>query len=623
MIANPIIQRELVTLLRSGRSLAIQFLLVAGLTGIVWLMWPQDAKVNLDGRQAQQLFQTFAFGMLVGLVLLAPVFPATSIVRERHGRTLQLLLTSRLTPMSILVGKVSASISFVLLLLIISLPPAVAATYVMGGVDAKTQVLPAYGVLALVAVQYAILGLVVSSFARSTDGALRLTYGLILLFTVLVLIPFFLLSNSPWLSMIPLQGTIPWVVRLAVFCVAMALLIIRPQWLTGSGTFGPLTGRVKFTQGIMVVIMLFMATDVAWFRTLSPIPALLERMGQADVGLRGLKAQDQATWMFVINALALTVTLIICLAARLRPALMDVSRDSGQVTDEQSSGVQWFRRIMFLWFFDPQRRSGAIGDLTNPVMAKEFRSRSFGRSHWVMRMVSACLIISLGLALVAAATQGGMGSVGSKQWVSADFLGAVLVLFQMGLVILVAPALSTALISSELEAGSWQLLQMTRLRPMQIVAGKLLSALWSLVLLLVATIPGYAVLLLIREEYTTRVWQVLVVLALTSLFAVLLGAMCSSLFRRTTAATTAAYILIVALCVGTLLPWLGEGTLFGRDVVATALKVNPVAAALSIIQMPGLADYQLVPFIWQFLAGASLFCAIVLWIRTWQLTRPS
>jgi ABC-type transport system involved in multi-copper enzyme maturation permease subunit len=278
---------------------------------------------------------------------------------------------------------------------------------------------------------------------------------------------------------------------------------------------------------------------------------------------------------------------------------------------------------MFLWFFDPQRRSGAIGDLTNPVMAKEFRSRSFGRSHWVMRMVSACLIISLGLALIAAATQGGMGSVGSRQWVSADFLGAVLVLFQMGLVILVAPALSTALISSELEAGSWQLLQMTRLRPMQIVVGKLLSALWSLVLLLVATIPGYAVLLLIREEYTTRVWQVLVVLALTSLFAVLLGAMCSSLFRRTTAATTAAYVLIVALCVATLLPWLGEGTLFGRDVVATALKVNPVAAALSIIQMPGLADYQLVPFIWQFLAGASLFCAIVLWIRTWQLTRPS
>jgi uncharacterized membrane protein len=300
------------------------------------------------------------------------------------------------------------------------------------------------------------------------------------------------------------------------------------------------------------------------------------------------------------------------LSIRLRPTLLDESRSAGKVTDERSQRAQRVRRIMYLWFFDPHRRSSAIGNWTNPVMVKEFRSRAFGRSHWTMRLIATCLIVSL-LLTIATTT--------FSRSIDPQYMGGVLVLFQMGLIGLIAPALSTALISGELESRSWQLLQMTRLCPYQIVLGKLMSVGWTLALLLSATIPGYAVLLLIEQGYRDRVVGVLITLVLMAAFSVLLGAACSALLKKTTAATSAAYGLLVMLCVGTLLPWLAEGMLFSREIVEPVLRWNPVAAGLSIIRMPGLAEYQLVPFNWYMLGVGSVVAAIVLWWRTSQLTR--
>jgi ABC-type transport system involved in multi-copper enzyme maturation permease subunit len=232
-----------------------------------------------------------------------------------------------------------------------------------------------------------------------------------------------------------------------------------------------------------------------------------------------------------------------------------------------------------------------------------------------MRLVSLCLIVSLLLTL---ATTVRLGSNISMM----EYLGGVLVLFQMGLIVLVAPTLSSSLISGEVESGGWQLLAMTRVRAWQIVVGKLTSTIWTLLLLLVATVPGYVVLLLIDSGYTDRVIGVLISLGLTGAFSVLLSAACSSLAKRTTAATTAAYLLLVLLCVGTLLPWLGEGMLFNRAFVERVMVANPVAAALSLIRMPGFEGYHLVPLNWYLLAAGCIVCAAVLWIRTWWLTRP-
>ena len=108
----------------------------------------------------------------------------------------------------------------------------------------------------------------------------------------------------------------------------------------------------------------------------------------------------------------------------------------------------------------------------------------------------------------------------------------------------------------------------------------------------------------------------------TAVFAVLLSAAAGSLFRRTAQATTTAYALLAAVCGGTMLVWLGRDSPFGRDAVEAVLTVNPLAAGLSIIEMPGFKEYDLALANWRFMAAASAVLAGVLLMQTRRLSRP-
>jgi hypothetical protein len=266
---------------------------------------------------------------------------------------------------------------------------------------------------------------------------------------------------------------------------------------------------------------------------------------------------------------------------------------------------------MYLWFFDPQRRSNLIGPFTNPVMVKEFRTQKFGRGYWMMRFFAVCMMLSLGLMLAAAQ--------GSITW-GVETLGAIIVIMQMAVVVLIAPSLAAGVISSERESGGWPL--MTPLSSFTIISGKLMSAMRTLFLLLVATLPAYVVILLISKEQTTRVIQVLSTVVLTSIFALVTSAAVSSLFRRTAAATATSYAVLVSLCGGTLLFWLGRGAPFSHDMVEKALRFNPVATALNLIRAPGFEEYTLVPFNWWILAGGTVLAGLILFVQVWRLSRP-
>lgn len=579
-MAHPIIQYELIGLLRTRRALAVQAVLLGGLSALVLSVWPDDAIANLDGSGAAQLLGAFAYGLLVALILIAPAYPAVAIVKERQQNTLVLLLTSDMSPTSILFGKVVAAIGYILLLIAMSLPIA-ATCFVMGGVDLTRQLLPIYIVLTLAAVQYAMLALLVSSYARSGDSAMRLTYGLVLVLAVLTLVPYFLLHGR------------------------VAKLLDRGDQ-TGTDTVMILFHLIQNTFGEQRL-----ESILEWLRAFSPIPAVMQLIGHGDVATQGLSASGGAVGRFYLLAGISIVVMVVWLAVRLRPTLLDRSRSSGKATDDRGTQVRLLRRLLFI--IDPQRRSGSIGPWTNPVMIKEFRCRPMGRSHWMARMVGTCLVVSLTLALLATI---------ASQIIEPQFLGAILAVFQMGLIALLAPALSAGLIAGEVESGGWQLLQLTPLSPRAIVVGKLTSVFSTLLLLLLATVPGYAILLLIDSGYVARVINVLICMALLAVTATLIAAACSSLFRRTAAATVAAYVLIVGACVLTLLPWLGEGGMFSTTVVERILMVNPLATALSILDLPGMGQYTLRIGNWYFMGATSVVALSVLIWRTWRLTRP-
>src|SRR5258708_12273892 len=125
---------------------------------------------------------------MAGILVLVPAFPVTSLVREQVKGTLAVLLHSPMRPGSIYSGKLGGVLGFTATLLGMTWPAA-AACYALGGAGVRGGIATLYALLGLAALQMSTLGLLVSSRSHSTDGALRVTYGLVLAVCVLPLAP--------------------------------------------------------------------------------------------------------------------------------------------------------------------------------------------------------------------------------------------------------------------------------------------------------------------------------------------------------------------------------------------------------------------------------------------------
>lgn len=337
---NPVLGRELVSLLRTRKALAAQVALALAVAVLIVIRWPAEGVGDLNGAIALQVLRVFGYGLLTALLLVVPAFPATAIVREKVRGTLPLLLNSPMSVAAIYFGKLGGVLGFTGLLLIITLPGA-AACDALGGSTSQGGVAFLYIVLIAAAVQVTTLGLLVSSRAQGSDGALRTTYGLVLAICVLPLIPHWLIPRDD---------------------PDMALL-------------------------------------AAWLGSLSPAPAVMEAVGQGQAGLPGTEYSSGAVTRYLVVSVSLSVICAALTLARLYFTPLDRPRPAGVMTQDRSLGGQLIRRLIFL--VDPKRRSGSTSLWMNPVMVKEFRTRRFGRSDWTLRMLALAAILSLALSVLA------------------------------------------------------------------------------------------------------------------------------------------------------------------------------------------------------------------------------
>jgi ABC-type transport system involved in multi-copper enzyme maturation permease subunit len=568
---NPVMRREWRERVRSWKFLAA-FLTVGGLAALVVLLrWPSIASLgnaattgDLGGATSSgvtaavlsqgtmDVFRPLAFGLAATIAALVPAFPATSIVRERRRGTLAMLLQSPLHPFSIYAGKWLVNVAIACALICASLP-AIAATHMLGGLSFRSHVLPLLGILVLMVMVFSAVGLWISSRAQSADSALRWTYAAVLAIAVLSLIPSIL-------------------------------------WTAGSGAM-PALGK--------------------WLRACSPLSAIQEVLGQGASGGEGILQTSGWLGPFALASGLMIVAAAAATLWELRVQNLEKNRSAGRVTNEQSAGVQWFRRLTFL--VDPKRRSSGIPPLVNPVLVKEFRTRKFGRLHWLLRIVALCAIGSLGLTVITA--------TGTVAW-GAPRIVAAMVILQLALLLLFGPSLASGLIAGEMESGGWVQLCMTPLKAAKIVTGKVMSVVWTLLLILLATLPGYFAMGYIQPELKTQLIHVVASLLLSGAMILAVSACCSAFQKTTAVATASSYGILLALLAGTFLVWVARDKPFGKEFVETTLMLNPAAAALSEIRMPGFETYQLVPQAWYVSLAITLFCFLLLGFRTWQLTRP-
>ena len=177
---NPIVAKEYRSRMRTGRSplaLMIYILLLGGLGWAVFAAMVSSTS-NLYGpapNYGPTLFEYLVIFQMVLLAFITPALTASAISSEREHQTIDLLFVTLIPPFSIIWGKLLASISFVLLLLLISVP-IFSLVFLFGGIELD-QVLDAFIVTAVTALTLGTLGIAFSTWLKRTLPATVAAYA--------------------------------------------------------------------------------------------------------------------------------------------------------------------------------------------------------------------------------------------------------------------------------------------------------------------------------------------------------------------------------------------------------------------------------------------------------------
>ena len=189
LTANPIVLKELRGRMRGNRAYLV-ITTYAGLMGLfailLYLAYTASLSTNVYDSSSQMVGKV-VFGGVVGVELfmvcfIAPAFTAGAISGERERQTYELLRTTLMPARSLVLGKLTSSLSFIILLLFIALPVQSLA-FLFGGV-ALEEVLIALVILLATALASGASGIFFSALMRRTLGASVVTYAFALVVVV-------------------------------------------------------------------------------------------------------------------------------------------------------------------------------------------------------------------------------------------------------------------------------------------------------------------------------------------------------------------------------------------------------------------------------------------------------
>jgi ABC-2 type transport system permease protein len=155
--------------------LTVYLLLVAGFAWMVETLTERtfasgfNSSISASADIGRAMFFAIVFLLTLATLILAPASTAGAISLEREKQTLDLLATTPISSLAIVLGKLLSALSWIFLLLLASIP-VVALVFTFGGV-APEDVLRAYAVLLVTALAFGAMGLFVSALVKRTQAA--------------------------------------------------------------------------------------------------------------------------------------------------------------------------------------------------------------------------------------------------------------------------------------------------------------------------------------------------------------------------------------------------------------------------------------------------------------------
>ncbi|MEO5965816.1 MAG: ABC transporter permease [Candidatus Limnocylindrales bacterium] len=155
--------------------LTIHLLLIAGFAWMIESLMERTftggfgSTFSASAEIGRALFIALLMLLTLVVLVLAPASTAGAISLEREKQTLDLLVTTPISSLAIVLGKLASALSWILLLLLASIP-VMALVFTFGGVG-PDDMIRGYVVLLVSAIFYGSLGLFVSALVKRTQAA--------------------------------------------------------------------------------------------------------------------------------------------------------------------------------------------------------------------------------------------------------------------------------------------------------------------------------------------------------------------------------------------------------------------------------------------------------------------
>lgn len=128
----------------------------------------------------------------------------------------------------------------------------------------------------------------------------------------------------------------------------------------------------------------------------------------------------------------------------------------------------------------------------------------------------------------------------------------LIAILEFALILFVVPAFTANAIAGEREKQTLEILLTTTLKPEQIIIGKLMSSISTIVLLIFSSFPIMAIVFAVGGVRFVDLLQFMVFACITAIFIGSIGILFSTLFKKTVPATVFTYGAVLVLTLGTL-----------------------------------------------------------------------
>lgn len=178
-VTNPILLREFRSRMRTPKTVVLICLYLAILGGLTMaFIFVNNISSVVRPGENKYIFLAVAIIQLILLAFVAPGLTAGAISGERERQTLNILLTTHLSPFKILLSKLISSMAFIWLVLFSTLP-LYAIVLLHGGV-APIKLLAMFAFYLVVIISFGMIGLFCSTWFKRTGIAVVVSYMVML-----------------------------------------------------------------------------------------------------------------------------------------------------------------------------------------------------------------------------------------------------------------------------------------------------------------------------------------------------------------------------------------------------------------------------------------------------------